>query len=238
MAGQTFVEYLVILPVLLLLLLGAIQFGFIYQAKSTLNYAAYLAAREGALDAGKKSSMQNALASGLTPLFTHQATPAGVVAGRATAFFETKPIPGINVSPSKIVVLNPTADQFRDFAVNSLAGGSGKEIPNDTLSYRKTTLGAKSGVPIQDANILKIRVTYCYQLTVPIADRVIHALSVGINSFTDGHSLTEFYGRGSALEYFLKDPCRAVNTFGKGHRIEIQSEAIVRMQTPFLEANL
>ena len=47
--GQAMVEFICVLVPLLLLILGAIQFALIYQAKITLNYAAFEAARAGSL---------------------------------------------------------------------------------------------------------------------------------------------------------------------------------------------
>ena len=42
--GQAMVEYIIVLPVLLMLVLGAIQFALLYQVKSTLNYATFIGA--------------------------------------------------------------------------------------------------------------------------------------------------------------------------------------------------
>ena len=58
------VEYLIIFPALLLLILGAIQFALIYQAKFTLNYATFMAARQGALKNAKMTSIKDGLAGG------------------------------------------------------------------------------------------------------------------------------------------------------------------------------
>ena len=44
-AGASMVEFIIVLPILLLLCLGILQFGLLYQAKSTLDYAALQAAR-------------------------------------------------------------------------------------------------------------------------------------------------------------------------------------------------
>jgi hypothetical protein len=49
------VELLVVLlPVMLLLIFGTIQFALIYHAKITLNYAAFEGARAGTLNCDKK----------------------------------------------------------------------------------------------------------------------------------------------------------------------------------------
>ena len=51
-AGQATIEYLYVLPILLILLLGSLQFIFIYEAKQTLNYATFNGTRNGALNGG------------------------------------------------------------------------------------------------------------------------------------------------------------------------------------------
>ena len=76
--GQSAVEFLVIFPMLVFLVLGAIQWALLYQARATLNHAVFLAARAGALNNGKKSAMESSLAAGLTPLFASEASMAGV----------------------------------------------------------------------------------------------------------------------------------------------------------------
>ena len=63
------VEFLIIFPTLLLLVLGSFQFALIYQAKLTLNHATFMAARQGALKNGKMLSIKDGLAAGMTPLF-------------------------------------------------------------------------------------------------------------------------------------------------------------------------
>src|SRR5262245_24617695 len=67
--GQALVEFLILFPTLLMLVLGAFQFALIYQAKQTLNYATFMAARQGALKNGKMNSIKDGLAGGMTPLF-------------------------------------------------------------------------------------------------------------------------------------------------------------------------
>ena len=47
MAGQSMVEFLIVLPSLLLIVFGIFQFSLIYQARSALNHAAFVGARQG-----------------------------------------------------------------------------------------------------------------------------------------------------------------------------------------------
>lgn len=67
-----------------------------------------------------------------------------------------------------IQLINPTPGAFASYGID---GSDGREIPNDNLMYRDSTVtGLQS---IQDANLLKIHVGYCFELIVPFVDRII-----------------------------------------------------------------
>jgi hypothetical protein len=48
--------------------------------------------------------------------------------------------------------------------------------PNDHLNLLSRDIGETSGVNIQDANLLKIKVTYGYRMYVPITNQFIATL--------------------------------------------------------------
>lgn len=173
--GQAMTEYLIILPTLLLLVLGVIQFALIYQAKASLNYATFMGARQGALKNANKTSIMDGVAGGMTPFFTRASTaPAlnDMAKARMIAAIEI-----FNPNTAKVEIISPTLEAFKEFTAES----DTDNIPNDNLMYRKSG-DLKDGMSIQDANLLKIRVTYCVKLVVPFVDRVIYALSTGIDS--------------------------------------------------------
>lgn len=183
--GQAMVEYLIIVPILLMLTLGAIQFAMLYHIKSTLNYATFMAARQGSLKNAKPNAIKDGLAAGMTPLFTVFAIPPetspspalALVRGRVIAMIEV-----FNPLTTTVEILSPVPEAYEDFDPDK----ANKTIPNDNLMYRCTgtpcvaPTGAKSGITIQDANILKIRVTYCAKLIVPLANATLYALVNGI----------------------------------------------------------
>src|SRR3990167_9202408 len=68
--GQAMVEFLIIIPVLILLIFGAFQATLIYSAKSGLNYAAFQAARLGAVNNAQYESMRRGLLRGMYPMFS------------------------------------------------------------------------------------------------------------------------------------------------------------------------
>src|SRR5690606_30306999 len=86
--GQSLVEYLIVLPSLLLLVLGAGRFALLDQIKSRVTYAAVAAARQGALTGASSNAMKDAFAAGLTPLFTPKPDIGGLLRGRAVAAIE------------------------------------------------------------------------------------------------------------------------------------------------------
>ncbi len=229
--GQSATEFLIILPALVFLVFGIIQFGLLYQARATLNHATLLAARAGAMHNGSPGEMRAALARGLAPLFASEATAEGYAAALAKAQVEASEV------YAAVDVLNPTADALSDFGRARLDGGAGSELPNDTLNYRTTTPGAKSKLSIQDANLLHLRVNYCVRLLVPVIDRILYAT---VNTLTpDTHVGWQANGMSNPFSTGGEPsttPCGPPSAFGR--RITVQSEAFVRMQSPFYSANV
>lgn len=173
--GQSLVEYLIIFPTLILLVMGAIQFGLLYQIKSQVNYATFAAARQGSLKNGDATAIKDAFGAAMTPIFTNKPDFTGMMRGRAVGAIEA-----FNPMVTSIERISPPNSVKEDFAEDDPAGSSSKFVPNDNLQYRSTNTGAKSGLSIQDANILKIRVTYCAKLIVPVANVAIYSLMNGI----------------------------------------------------------
>jgi hypothetical protein len=258
--GQALVEFLIIYPTLLLLVLGAFQFALIYQAKSTLNYATFMAARQGALKNARTNPMKDALAAGMTPLFMSKKDDyVDLIKARAIAAIET-----FNPLNTQVRVLNPTAGAYNAHKADS---ESGTEIPNDNLMYRPTTV--KGGMSVQDANLLTIEVTYCTRLIVPIVNRVIYSLYFG---FVGEKVLAaEYYSEAATPAGLAGQRCADINDQVEslasqlasyvpggagflsslpsipttipgidwnvgGYRIPITSKATVRMQSPITQA--
>lgn len=172
MAGQSMVEFLIVLPSLLLIVFGIFQFSLIYQARSALNHAAFVGARQGALNGGDLKSIQDGVASGLTPLFMRMSVSEDPAMPHIMRARLISTIEVFNPHTAKVEILNPTADAFNALNVNGV-------IPNDNLMYRT---GSGGGVSIQDANLLKIQVTYCFKLVVPFVNQLIYGMKVGLTS--------------------------------------------------------
>jgi hypothetical protein len=174
MGGQSMVEFLILLPSLLLIVFGIIQFALIFQANSTLRHAAFVGARQGALSNGKMESIKDGVASGMTPLFMRvNSSVPGITDLARARMISTIEI--FNPHTTFIEILSPTSDAFEEhntFHNNVFA------IPNDNLMYRPTAI--KGGVSVQDANLLKIRVSYCFKLVVPFVNKLIYGMAVGL----------------------------------------------------------
>lgn len=201
--GAALTETLVILPALLLLALGAVQWARIYEAKATLNYAALMAARAGAVHHASTDAMRSALYRALVPLYSPDKTATGLA--RTYARVAADLAPGYAV----LHILNPTAEAFSDFGVNR---DGNVEIPNDRLHLRSAALGARSGVNIQDANLLKLKVLYGHQLRVPFVGPVLTRL----------------------LSWITTEPVKQAML--RDGRLPILATAIVRMQSAARQA--
>ena len=197
--GAAIVEATIALPVLIVVILAAVQFGFVYQAKATLNHATLLAARAGAVSNGAPQAIRRALAQGLAPLRSAGASLHDVA--RAVAHVE-----GELASDARIRILNPTREAFDDFAIQV---DGVRELPNDRLHARDTRPGARSGLNLQDANLLRVEVTYGHELKVPLV----------------GHFL-------SRLLLTTRDDDPFHEQLLRRNRLPITSTATVRMQSP------
>ena len=236
MTGQGMTEFLVVAPLLLFFGFVTVQFVLLYQAKSTLDVAVLEAAREGSVNHGSMDAMQAGLARGLAPLYARSADAAGV----QSALLAARRAVG---EAASIEIVSPTPAMMRDFARPRLypaEGAAHDEIPNDMLMYRDIEHGAESDVNVQDANVLKLRVHYCFDLIVPVANKVLYYA-------------TNVIGNVAANGVFPREPadadvdaygsprrpdsvCRTTLADGLQHQhwpVALESEAIVRMQSPF-----
>lgn len=235
-AGQSMVELLIIIPVMLLLIFGTIQFALVYHAKITLNYAAFEAVRAGSINCNKKyqdynnkctsevgqfDAVKEGFARGMAPLYSYYEPngskraelqqPAGnqveaFQQGRAKIYDEF----GSDLHLIRIERLNPTKKSFTDFAVDGV-------IPNDNLMYRSRISGGGSHQSIQDANLLHLRITYWYPLYVPFINKIM------FNSFI----CCKDRSSDSGCKWANDPVCSAEEP-----RIPITAAAVMRMQAP------
>lgn len=202
--GQSLIEAVIVIPIFGAFLLGVFQAVLFYRAKAVVDYAALQAARRGATHFAQKRPMCKGLAAGLAPLYTHEPTSGGTegaLAGYGKAWADA-----CLGNAAEITIISPTKAMFDAWKEEQYDGV--QAIPNDSLMFRDNVV--KAGVTVQDANLLKIRVTYRFPLIVPFIDRVIGDF----------------------------DPLRSAVAGHKVFSLDIESQAIVRMQTPIRDRRL
>ncbi|MET3009552.1 TadE/TadG family type IV pilus assembly protein [Stenotrophomonas koreensis] len=207
--GQSMVEFCIVVPLFLFLLLLILQMVLIYRAKSTLDYATFQAARTGAVNGADPDAMRNRLALGLVPLWTHSPDLGGVAAARAKTQGE------LLLGHATLEVISPTKQMWNQFRERQYDGRLA--LPNDTLQYRNRAINAQTNVHIQDANVLRIKAQYDFPLIVPFVDRVIVGASRLLSEGPDTRLRRDLIsGR---------------------YRLPLVSSAEVRMQSPVYEQN-
>ena len=295
-SAQAMVEFVIVLPVMLVLIMSIIQFALIYKAKMTLNYATFQTVRAGTLNHASMSAMEIAFSSNMAPLFTSSYWSTATTTDDCTSSFlntdvarearvgtaqivddglrgildkdiATKFRPNNVLCARRIVqdqisddyvrisVVNPIQpDSFTNFGVTAYYAGSDSMetmIPNDNLMYRDAAVKGDSDTAqsVQDANLLKIHVGYCYELIIPFINRMVWAMQrwgTGTAPDTEkefgrlwadpGSTPPGFFGppaAGSFAETCIKDPVDA----GR-FSIALYSQSIMRMQSAAVECEI
>lgn len=168
--GSAMLEFAVVGPVITLLGMAILQYGLLFFAKNQINHAAFMAARAGAMGNASLGKVRQAYVRALIPLYG---------GGRDTdelAQAWTKANSDVAAS-TRIELLNPTKESFDDWNDGELqnAVGNGRRvIPNSGLAFKDPNdVKANSGQSIQDANLIKIRITHGYELKVPLIGSVM-----------------------------------------------------------------
>jgi len=181
-AGATMIEFLLVGPIITLLGLGILQYGMLFFAKNNINHAAFMAARAGSVANANLTSVENAYAKALIPLYG---------GGRdATELNESLLSAEKDVAVnSRIELLNPTKESFDDWSDDALKDtiGQGKRvIPNGGQTVRDTNkIGASSGQNIQDANLIKLRITHGYEMKIPFIKPIMQLYLKWLDPKTD-----------------------------------------------------
>ena len=219
--GQSAFEMLVVFPMVLLLIFGIIQWGYIARTKITLNTAAEQAARAGALNFGSRFEIQRALAQGMTPLYMRGVSN---INGLRMGYIRSRAAVRVN---ARITVLNPSSQVFQAFAQEELyplQSRRVREIPNDNLMFRPSTQQNISGgasINIQDANLLKLKIDWCEELKIPVVGTLFVRWASGM------------------LGDLILPPsqeqirCNVIGTATGRPMMAMQSMATYRMQTPY-----
>jgi len=214
------VEFAIVSPFALLLVLGIIQLGLMFVAKQIVNEATFVAARAGAVEHARVGPMRAAMTRALIPFYqntTDHNDYSRLGAGWLKAQWDLG-----NPFNLDVQVLNPSPAVFNDFGLTDASNNT--YIPNDSLEYRPHNVkGSSSGLSIQDANALKIRVAYAYELKVPLMKAVFKSVMCGVDSGVNA------FGRGGLFSGFgTVQEC--LQYYSRG-RVPIVTYATVQMQS-------
>jgi len=226
--GQSLTEFIIVMPLFFALLFGVFEFTYMYRAKATLNTATFEAARAGSLHHAKLDEMRKALTTGMMALYVQgDRSLSGLGKGYAKVYASEL---AMNAQKATITVISPTKEIFRHFKVKRMITlqGDSKEkhieiIPNDNLNVRSTKLkkitvdGGNQKISIQDANLLKIKSYWCYEMKVPIIKNLIYEIVSG-----------GFLGVSASPE---QSACNVMSTALNSKYIALTSHTIVRMQS-------
>ncbi|WP_447589755.1 TadE/TadG family type IV pilus assembly protein [Aquipseudomonas campi] len=214
--AQAMVEFLIIIPVLILLIFGAVQAALIYSAKNGLNYATFQAARIGAMNNAQYADMRRGLLRGMYPMFSQYQDEDTRLEKTAEEIDNYVLI--TRVSPDNAAFsawAEPHDDPLGD-------GESGQAIPNDNLMFRPMQ---QSPVSIQDANLLKVRVQYCMKLIVPMVDYLLSSSSKFVDRGNTDKAPASFRDVSRTTSANYDDVCRSRRGY------VLTAEATVRMQS-------
>jgi hypothetical protein len=172
--GATVVEFhIVTLLAMLPLALGLLQSAFLVTENHHVDHAAFMAARAGATANGEPDSMRREFARVMTPLFVKSGSPVdrSNVGGRVLDAYGRAMLDF--TAHGALRIISPDADAQADFAQQRQGM---RVIPNDSLEYRASEPGARSGMSLQTANILRVEFTYCRPLIVPFVRQMLIGL--------------------------------------------------------------
>lgn len=173
-SGVSMIETVIVFPIVIMIALWVIHIGLVYQARANLEYAALMGARIGALTHVDLTQMRSEIATRMA---------ASQVGNEI-----------VQPDQISITILNPTAQMFRDCGVIPLGavvcdGGVGTcELPNFGLQFRPTA-PVCDGVSIQDANILRVRVSYNFDSKIPFMSIRLFATDDG-NRYQAGTTIS------------------------------------------------
>jgi Flp pilus assembly protein TadG len=161
--GVAAIEFhIVALFALLPLLLGTLQIGLLLVANHHVDYAAFAAARRGAVSHGDPDAIRSEFTRAIVPLFMSSAEPlnrSNVMTRVAGAYARA----AVDVRlHARFTTLAPDPAAQREFAIEREGQWI---IPNDSLNFRSPG--------VREANLLKVEVVYCQPLLVPFARELL-----------------------------------------------------------------
>lgn len=162
-SGASMMETMLVMPIMLLIGFGIVHAGLVYQAQANLEYAALMAARVGAASSIDIDAMR-------TEAEYRMRATTGVDGSDSDAVEE-------ELQSFRITVLNPTIEMFdgcgeRPQIIDDCVNANNCEIPFFGQQFISRSNPTCNGVTVQDANILRVRVSYTYNSRIPFINNI------------------------------------------------------------------
>lgn len=181
--GSAMLEFLAVGPIISILGLGILQYSLMFFAKNQIDHANFMAARAGSVAHANVVTIREAYIRALIPLY------GGGRNAQELSESYLKADADMTQQNLRIEVLNPTIQSFDDFATNQALNDSygARTIPNDSLALRPNldAVGATSGQTLQDANLLKLRITHGYTPKVWLLGTIFNRYQQWLDSGDD-----------------------------------------------------
>jgi TadE-like protein len=220
--GASLTEFVIVGPIAILFTFVILQSGLLYMAKLQLNNATFMAARYGATQNANINDIRISLIKGLIPFYQNAFTTNDVsrlTDAAVKAAIDNPPLPP-PLSNLDLVVLSPSSEAFQKYGIQK---NGVTYIPNDNLEFRNPAPMNGATISIRDANILRIKVTYGYELKVPLM-RAIFSRIMCLGARSD----VAAWDRSNLLPFGDINDCARYYSRG---RIPIVSFATVQMQS-------
>jgi hypothetical protein len=216
--GAASVEfYVVSFFVFIPMVMAVLQLGLFFVAKNTVNLATFAAARAGAAAGGDKTVMANNFAKAIVPLFantTVDVSNGNYVAVVSEAYVKARAY--MLLPLNSVEILNPTAASFTNFGIPK-PGGGGRIIPTTNIMNDNRVLGGQTRA---DALLLKIEARFCYPMPIPIIDKMVSTVLLGLDKELP------------LLPSLDPKDIACYSGVGGAYGIPIKSQAVIRMTEP------
>ncbi len=183
--GAAVVEFVIVGPIITFLGMAILNYSLMFFAKSQINHATFMAARAGSMANAKVATIKEAYQRALIPLYGGGQSSEELAAAYAKAGAD------LTADTFRVEVLSPTKESFDDYATDTALNAQygARAIPNTGMALKANldAVGANSGQTLQDANLLKLRVTYGYEPKVWLLGtaykKYLQWLDTGADSF-------------------------------------------------------
>jgi hypothetical protein len=166
--GSAMIEFTIVGPLLTLLGTLILQYSLMFNARNLVNHASFMAGRAGSMAHADLGTIQAAYARALIPLYGGGRDTAELAEAYAKASADL-------AGNAKVELLNPTKESFDDWNDADLQAKYGRRaIPNGGLAFKDPgDIRNNSGQNVQDANLIKLKITHGYELKVPLASTMM-----------------------------------------------------------------